>query len=526
MPKKVLGLDIGTSSIKICELGSTLKGFKATKCYEKGLPRSGPGESRKEIVINALKELKEDYALGGETVISAIPGYLATARTLTLPFRDKKKISHIIKFELEPNIPYPIDEVVVDFHLISENTKGSSALAWAIPKKVISEHLAILEAVDWEPASLELDYLSLANIFLKLYPNITEKKQVALIDIGASKTSVLIMGHKNLEFARSFIKAGDFFTELISKDLNLPLNDAEEAKIRGEASIESSLERGFSLLQKEIEHTFLAASSLFSRDLALEEVFFTGGGAKLKGLLEFMANAFKMKTTLFLPSSEILFSGPANQKELLDSLAVSTGLALRGLSSLPIQLNLRKEEFTPPGQDREFKNRAAFIAIPLIILALLFVFNAYQKIQMKEERYKVLRNQIRSVFTQTFPDINNIVSEIDQLKAKLKEEQAKATAYGGSIGAQLSALDLLRELSSRISKDTKVDVSELIVDQDAVRLSGETDSFDSVDNLKKGLERSPYFKEVKINNAKVGTSEKIVEFRISIFLKSIEKGSL
>ncbi len=98
MPKKVLGIDIGTSSIKISELGSTLKDFSVLNCYEKGLPRSGPGDSRKEIVIQALQELKNEYALGGETVVSSIPGHLAAIKILPVPFRDVRKINQIIKF--------------------------------------------------------------------------------------------------------------------------------------------------------------------------------------------------------------------------------------------------------------------------------------------------------------------------------------------------------------------------------------------------------------------------------------------
>lgn len=526
MPKKVLGIDIGTSSIKICELGSTLKGFSVVNCYEKGLPLSGAGDSRKEIVTQALRELKEEYSLGGETVVSSIPGQLAALKSLFVPFRDRGKINQIIKFELEPHIPYPIDDVIVDFHITSSSPKGSHIMAWAIPKKVIKEHLSLLEAVNWESATLDLDYLAIVNLFLRVHASPKEKERYALIEIGASKTSIIILEQKNLMFARNIIKGGNFFTELISKNLNLSLNDAEEIKLRGDATIEPSLLQGFTLLQKEIEITFQSFYTIFGRELPVGEIYFTGGGARLKGLLDFFSNALNIKTSLFEPSSHLTYKKPPQSNEAPAPLAVSAGLALRGLNSSPLGINLRKEEFSPQGQGEAEKSKIIFLTVALLILALFFGFDTYQKLQMKEQTYTYLKNQVRKVFTQTLPDVKNIVSEVDQLKAKLKEEQAKAAAFGGSVGVQLSALDLLREVSSRIPKNVRIDLSELIVDQDALRMSGETDSFDAVDNLKKALEMSPYFKEIKITNAKVGTNEKIVEFRISIFLKSGERGGL
>jgi Tfp pilus assembly protein PilN len=140
---------------------------------------------------------------------------------------------------------------------------------------------------------------------------------------------------------------------------------------------------------------------------------------------------------------------------------------------------------------------------------------------MKQRRYEDLRGEIRTVFTTTLPEVKNIVNEVQQLRSKIQEVKKGSLVFLEAGGEGMSMLDLMREITVRIPDDVKVDVKDLVIDRGRVAITGETDSFESVDKIRTGLQGFTGFKRVGLTHAKVGAKGDKVEFKVSI---SMEEG--
>src|SRR5919108_4078799 len=158
MMKSVVGIDLGSTALKVVELRGTWRGFEVVKAAERRIPTDGAAACPPAEVAQALTELLSAHAIKPSHVVSAIPDQATFVRNLQLPFRDARKIREVLKFELEPHIPCPVEDVVVDFAKIRETDAGAcEVLAVAAPKAAVDDHLHILEraglvpeVVDWE----------------------------------------------------------------------------------------------------------------------------------------------------------------------------------------------------------------------------------------------------------------------------------------------------------------------------------------------------------------------------------------
>ena len=118
-------------------------------------------------------------------------------------------------------------------------------------------------------------------------------------------------------------------------------------------------------------------------------------------------------------------------------------------------------------------------------------------------------------FEQTFPDVRKIVDPLQQMKVKINELKTSAVPIVGT-GSNKRVLALLKEISQRVPKSLDVQVSRMVVDLEAVRMSGKTDTFNTVDNLKNSLEASTYFSAATISSANLDRTGNQVQFEIKL----------
>ena len=133
MMKSVVSVDLGSTALKVMELRGTWKGFEVVKAAERRLPTDTGATCPPEETAQALSELLSAHAIKPTHVVSAIPAQATFVRNLPLPFRDPRKIREVLKFEIEPHIPYPVEDVIVDFAKIRNlDTGGCEVLAVAV----------------------------------------------------------------------------------------------------------------------------------------------------------------------------------------------------------------------------------------------------------------------------------------------------------------------------------------------------------------------------------------------------------
>jgi type IV pilus assembly protein PilM len=512
--RKVVGLDIGTSSIKVAQLLKTWHEPRVTGFFQREIPREESQKPSPEAISQAIRELFSEVNIEGR-VISCLPTSSVITREITMPFKDINKLRRTIKYEAEPHIPFPIDEVAVDFYTINDRLPDKTSLMMvAVNKDVINQHLEVLRDAGIDPEIIDLDSFALFNAF----PLGRGGRQAfAVIDLGARTTKVDIVSEGILKFSRSIPLAGDTFTKAIAKEIKVSFAKAEEVKKARPWSdlkakkISRAVRPVLARLTREIEYTF-SSFSAHHPNKEIGQIFLTGGSSRFPGIDDHFSESLNCKISYLDPFKEIQSAIPDKaMSEITPTAAVGIGLALRGLTKPKIAVDFGRE-MAPAKRFERIKPALRFASILLVTVLLLGVVDFYGRLHLKKRRYMFLKQEIRKVFTQTFPQVKNIVNPVWQMKEKINETQKRlAISPKGH-----SSLTILRELSLRRPEEFKVYLSDILIDQEAIRISGRTDSFDSVDTFKRELEKSSCFEEVGVSSASLSSDRRLIEFKLTI----------
>ncbi|HXH10452.1 MAG TPA: type IV pilus assembly protein PilM [Alphaproteobacteria bacterium] len=522
MPKSVIGVDIGSTAIKVVEVRGRWKGYDVVKAVERQLPSDNGQLCPPEQAGQALRELLSAHAIRPLQVVSAIPAHATFVRNLPLPFRDPRKIRDVLKFELEPHIPSPIEDVIVDFYKIRDTDAGGcEVLAVAVPKTVMADHLRVFDVAGLSPEIVDWEIFGELNGYLAWRPRPTAAA-VALINLGASKTTIAIVQERRLQFARSVARGGHLLTESIRQRSTLTTAQAEALK-RSErdkerAQIAEPMDAFLTLLAKEIDHTLLAYSARSEGETEVQEFVLLGGGAALPEAVAFFSEQYGVATTVFDVEHRLFPPAPmALQPHTGLVMPVALGLALRSVSRQAPGLNFRQEEFALRKSYEEIRGQLLSLGGVAAFLVGLALFDLYYHLHNKEIHYAQLQDQVEALFRETFPDVRRVTNEVAQARERLREIETNLRGVGSLSGPQGSSLEMLRELSVRLPQNLEVKITDLTISTEGIGISGETQSFDGVDNLKQAFASSPYFDEVKVSQARAGT--KGVEFKLAITLK-------
>jgi general secretion pathway protein L len=487
MPEKILGLDISSDAVTGVQVKAGLKGHHVTACAHVMIEEAGGlGE--------ALKALVEQVGPEADTCISSIPGEHVSYRNLRMPFRDNKKIRQTLAFELETMVPFPVEDLLVDFTVVDRSDQ-SEILAASVKRSYISEYLTQLQANGIDPAVLDIRGVPTVGWLLR---QAGTPDDGLLLEIGLKRNTMILYLKRHIALVRTFSFSG-------SAAAHHPETGSAE-------QIESRL-RWFCT---EVQNTLHAVGSHTAKTVCPQKVFVTGSGA-LYQETEKLLNRF-----LDLPVERIdLAADPRihmdesiartwNPAPMDNALALAVRAAKHSLG-----FNFRRDGFEVKkqyfGHKEEIRKVAAFLLVMLCLLGLDLGVDYYSL----KKRYNTLDRQITEVFRQTLPDVKRIVDPVHQMKVRINDIKKSALSLPG-IGANGKVLDLLRDLSARVPESADVHVTRIVVDPDAVLIRGETDTFNTVDTIKKGLEPSAHFSAVTISSANLDRSGNRVQFEMKL----------
>ena len=352
-PKKFLGVDVGTSSIKAVELSrsgsqSKLENYgqiSSSIFYEKALrsfERSNLFLSSEDI-SKAIKTIAKEAGIKTKRVIFSIPDFATFFTNFDLPPMTKEELPEAVKYEARQHIPVPLSEVVLDWQIIktipSENKKTSfKILLVAVPKDVINQYEEIAKASQLELLSLEAEVFSLMRALIKN----DEKKPVALVDIGAKTTTCSIVDEKILKTSHSFDLSGNDFSFALAKELKIGFAEAEKIKKyygikknEAETDPKGKAVREILLpLIETVEKEIKGIADDFYRQerKEIEKIIIIGSTVLLPGLKEHFQEFFeKNKVEIGNPFSDIFYPSVLEKtlQEIGPSFAIATGAALR-----------------------------------------------------------------------------------------------------------------------------------------------------------------------------------------------------
>lgn len=525
MFQRIIGLDIGSSSIKAVLMQRGLKGFSIERCIEWPLsPAQAAGDRTHfgELLISGLLNVgvRRTWASGGsvgssrEKFVVSVPHRLMFTHRISLPFSNAQQVASTVPYELEGHIPVDLEEVVVDYHPIRDSGSGSgngqatTVLAFAIRKEYLLHHLDELHKAGVDPVAFEPDVLALYNFSQQYLKDV--EGDLALLDIGAGKTSICIVGEGNPRLIRTVWMGGRHLTQAVAGALQISWEQAEEKKkgvvLRADGTdgpISQAVKTALEPLLKELATTFHVYEVETGR--SIRHLYICGGASNLPGLSSYLAG--QLGQDLIQNPVEIPGGG---------SYTVGIGLALKEcLGQRASKVRFRSGEFAYGKEQAQARSRMVILGAVGIVLLLLAGGNLYLRYHLKEARYEGLRSQVRGLFQQTLPQVKVVVNEVEQLKAAQKEIDKKVGFFGSGT---VTTLDLLAELTLRMPQGVVIEVQELLIEQDSVRMEAETDSFEAVERFKAQLEGYPGFREVTISDAKTSADQSKVRFRINITL--------
>jgi len=351
-PKKFLGIDIGTSSIKIVEMGRRGQARKlenygevATSSLKKRpfrFFRKNTLSLSNKDVARTIQAICKEAGIQTKEVSFSIPDFCSFFTSFELPVMSKEEIPEAVKYEVRPYIPLPLDEITLDW-LITEGEVSKTPigiLVVAIPNEVIVQYQEIAHLSGLKLRTLEPEVFALGSSSVK---DKNKEKIVGLIDIGARSTTCSILEKGVFKASHSFNIAGNELTDAVARSLNIDYNKAEELKKKqgllfsdnkSEETKKDVRKILVPLVDSILEEIKKVFRNFYQKEgKEIEKIILAGGLALMPGLKEYFSTELKKEISIADPFLNISCPAVLGDvlKEIGPTYAVAVGVALKGL---------------------------------------------------------------------------------------------------------------------------------------------------------------------------------------------------
>ncbi len=360
-PKKFLGIDIGTSFIRVVEIekhGQDRQldnyGDIESSSFRKQSFRTSKKNTfslSNKIIAEAILAILSEAEIQTKEVNFSIPDFCSFFTSFNLPVMSKEEIPEAIRYHVRPLIPLPLEEIALDWSIIEGQISKTplKVLVVAIPREVVLQYQEIAEFTNLKSKFLESEVFALTK---SLSENKEIKKVISLVDIGSRSSTCNIVEGKTLKTSYSFNIAGNELTEAIVRSLNVKYNEAEILKKKyGLAYINEPKEiveesQNRNLFGKDVSKILVPLTDLILEEIKkvfrdfyrkegkeVDKVILSGGVALMPGLRDYFANELKKEVVKANPFLGISY--PPTLATTLESIGpvygVAVGLALKGL---------------------------------------------------------------------------------------------------------------------------------------------------------------------------------------------------
>jgi|WetSurMetagenome_2_1015567.scaffolds.fasta_scaffold109054_2 type IV pilus assembly protein PilM len=307
-----LGLDISELSVKFVQLENTGKKINIRALGKinlpKGLWENGEIKDKKEIA-KAIRKLisHPDYGkVNTHEAVICLPEGKTFLKIIEVEKEGDQK--HLIESELQKNVPLPLEDLYYDWQKIGESGKSNLILAGAAPQKIVEEQIELLNEARLSAAAIETEPISVCRCLLKEEnPNYkaTDHKNYAIIDIGATDSSLTVYSRNTIIFSMSMPVSGEELDAQIAKTLNIDHVQAEKVKILyglDEHNDQPAVKKIIAEMVKNLIERSKEAINFFNHHFIswgpIEKIILCGGGASIKNLDKMIAREIGIETEL------------------------------------------------------------------------------------------------------------------------------------------------------------------------------------------------------------------------------------
>ncbi|RPJ01900.1 MAG: type IV pilus assembly protein PilM, partial [Deltaproteobacteria bacterium] len=291
-PKEIIGLDIGSSSIKLVELKEEKAGYRLQNLALAPLPPEAivDGALMDSVtIIDAIKDLMAQGKTKTKNVATSVSGHSVIVKKITLPFMTDAELEESIQWESERYIPFDINDVNIDFQILGsdvENPEVMEVILVAAKKDIINDYVAVVMEAGLNPIIIDVDAFALENMLAINY-DLEKGEVIAIANVGASVTSINILKNNVSAFTRDLFKGGNQITEEIQRQLHIDFDEAERVKVGSKIDgtwqpvVQKVLKEASESLAAEIGSSldFFQSSSTYEK---ISKLYLGGGGSKIK----------------------------------------------------------------------------------------------------------------------------------------------------------------------------------------------------------------------------------------------------
>lgn len=492
MARRILGLDIGSHSVKAVEFRQTLRELEVVQLQK--LPLIDPAPA----LPVELREFLQMHDLPTEHAVVALSGDRISTRRLSFPFRDRKKIAPAVPFEVEAQVPYDLDDFFVDWEIVGETRGRTNVVATLAPRAEVALLLETLREAGIDPRIVEAEGLALANLSSLFDLSGTR----LVVDLGHRKTTLCLCVDGRATAARTIPIAGRAISEAVAKERNLGEIEAERVKEEmgifggsGQPEITGAV-AVVDRLARELVRTMGSLETTLGEEDAsgLQEIILVGGTAHLHRVDDYLAERIGLPVVRMPhPPAEVGAALVAGGDPQL--FAPALALAVRGSMRARTRMNFRQDDLAHRVDFRKVGRELRWTALLAVLAVLLGLGAVGAGIVLQNRRAEGIEQQARALYQQAFPGRPMPANLVGAMREAVGSAQDRADTLGVYRG-NLSALDVLTEVSAHVPEELEVIFEELSIDRQVVQIRGHSPSYQNVDRLGDELAAYPPFSQL------------------------------
>ncbi len=338
---KILGLDIGSSSIKVAELDVSKSGAKLVNF---GMIQTPPNSINGGDIADvnslavAVKTVCAEIKAKRKNAAVGMFGTAVIVKKITIPRIDMKLVSEQVKWEAEQYIPFDVNSISLAHHVINPKSDAETMdiLLIAAQNELVAEYYQLVQSADLKLGVLDVSAFALANVFEFNYGR--SSGAVGLLNLGSAITNFVVVANGEVVFCRDMPIGGQNYTNDIHKEMGVSLPEAESLKLSAASGgavpdeVHSVLSSTTEIITEEIRNSFdfFAGSS---GGLNVSQVYYTGGAAATPGLIRNLTQATRLNLEWLNPFLRVTSGNKKISTMYLDQItpfcAVAFGLGLR-----------------------------------------------------------------------------------------------------------------------------------------------------------------------------------------------------
>lgn len=340
-PKSLVGVDVGSSSVKVAELSRKGSGFSLESLAKRTLPADTIVDGAvisKLPLAEAIEQIFSSEKIRNHRIATSISGHSVIVKKVSLPALSEQELADSIRWEAEQYIPFDLAEVNLDYQVLEQSAGDDKlqVILVAAKKEKIADYTSVISLSGKVPIVVDIDAFALQNVYEVNYQPESDRV-VGLLDIGAASTNINIVRGSEFLFTRDIAIGGGQFTEFLQEELGISHEEAEAYKLgqavpnEQQATVDRVIHTVSENLLLEIEKTLdYFKTTTYAEDI--EQLLLSGGASKTSDLKEFLGSHLQFPVDFLDPFRRIQGAESKLEEDVElagPDYAISIGLALR-----------------------------------------------------------------------------------------------------------------------------------------------------------------------------------------------------